>query len=142
MGGMGMGGMMGMGRRMKGMNKALTAGSGNAAPGQLAGGAVLAAEDLDKKKMHKKEKSKWYSRADEAYQTWDKREHFRKYMKERMPHLADGEVDSIGRVLALKKNLQAEGKLSKMYASYFGKSKMDKQEGASDVMMASEKKKK
>jgi hypothetical protein len=133
--GIGIGRMSGMGRGgMMGMNKALSAGSGNAAPGQLAGGAVLAAEDLDKKKMHKKEKSKWYDRADQAYQTWDKREHFRKYMKERMPHLAEGEVDSIGRVLALKKNLQAEGKLSKMYSSYFSK--------GTDSMMASEKKKK
>ena len=108
----------------KKMKKALTAGSGMAAPSQLVGGAALAVEDLDgkKKKLHKKEKSQWYNRADDAYKTWDKREHFRKYMKDRMPHLAEGEVDAIGRVLALKKNLQAEGKLSKMYASYFSKS--------------------
>ena len=151
--GIGIGRGMGMGRsigmRMGEMNKALTAGSGNAAPGQLAGGAALAPEDLDRKKMHnvsmkKKEKSPWYGRADEAYKTWDKREHFRKYMKERMPHLAEGEVDAIGRVLALKKNLQAEDKLSKMFASHYfkGEDKINKQASGTDTMMASEKKKK
>ena len=108
--------------RLGKMEKALTAGSMNAAPGQLAGGSVLGKESLGKK-MHKKEKSKWYSRADEAYKTWDKREKFREYMKKRMPHLAEGEVDAIGKVLALKKNVQAEKNLSKMYASHFIKSK-------------------
>lgn len=117
------------------MNKSLTAGSGMAAPSQLTGGAALARENLEGKpkriptpaqkvndsKMHKKEKTKWFDRADEAYKTWDKREDFRGYMKKRMPHLAEGEVDAIGRVLALKKTVQAEGKLSKMYASYFNK---------------------
>lgn len=105
------------------MEKSLTAGSMNAAPGQLAGGAALGKEDLGKKmqktSLQKKEKSKWYGRADEAYKTWDKREKFRQYMKTRMPHLAEGEVDAIGKVLALKKNLQAEKNLSKMYASHF-----------------------
>jgi hypothetical protein len=38
-----------------------------------------------------------------------------------MPHLAEGEVDAMGRVLALKKNLQAEKNLSKMFASHFTK---------------------
>lgn len=116
------------------MEKSMSAGSGNAAPGQLVGGAALAPEDLDRKKMHKKEKSKWYQRADEAYKTWDKRETFREYMKKRMPHLAEGEVDAIGKCLALKKHVQAEGRLSKMFASHFTK--------GSDVMIASEKKKK
>jgi hypothetical protein len=83
--------------------------------------------------MEKKEKSKWYSRADEAYKTWDKKAHFKEYMQKRMPHLAGGEVDAIGRVLALKKNLKAEGKLSKMYASYF-----NKMEKGTDGFMASE----
>jgi len=71
--------------------------------------------------LKKKEKSHWYERADQAYSTWDKKNQFKDYMKKRMPHLAEGEIDSIGRVLALKKTVQAEGKLSKMYASYFGK---------------------
>lgn len=116
------------------MEKAMTAGSANAAPSQLEGTAALTPEDLDKKKMHKKEKSQWYGRASEAYKTWDKREKFREYMKKRMPHLAEGEVDAIGKVLALKKNLQAEKNLSKMYASHFYK--------GTDQMMAAEDKKK
>lgn len=129
------------------MEKALTAGSMNAAPGQLVGGAALGKEDLGKKiqktSMQKKEKSKWYGRADDAYKTWDKREKFREYMKKRMPHLAEGEIDAIGKVLALKKNIQAEKNLSKMYASHFIKSSsMKKQASGTDIMMASEKKNK
>jgi hypothetical protein len=108
------------------MEKAMTAGSGMAAPSQLEGGAALVSESLDRKKMHKKEKSPWYDRADEAYKSWDKREHFRQYMKKRMPHLADGEVDAIGKCLALKKNIQAEAKLSKMYASHYIKKEVNK----------------
>jgi hypothetical protein len=131
------------------MNKALSAGSGMAAPGMLVGGSALIGEDLERKRikqevkdLEKKEKSKWYGRADEAYQSWDKREKFRKYMKDRMPHLAEGEVDAIGRVLALKKSVQAEKRLSKMFASHYIKSEpMKKQASGTDVMMASEKKK-
>jgi hypothetical protein len=102
------------------LKKAMTAGSGMAAPAQLEGGAALAKEDLKKG-----EKTNWYQQADDAYKTWDKREHFRGYMKKRMPHLAEGEIDAIGRMVALKKTRQAEGKLSKMYASYFGKAEGD-----------------
>jgi len=105
----------------KKMNKALTAGSYNAAPGQLEGGVALGKENLERKSkkvnaLKKKEKSHWFNRADEAYSQWGDREKFRGYMKQRMPHLADGEVDAIGRILALRKNLQAEGKLNSMYA--------------------------
>jgi GNAT superfamily N-acetyltransferase len=139
------------------LKKALTAGSMNAAPGQLVGGAALGKEELKKDtappvptpspspapvtaagiqsgfngalglgSLKKKEKSHWYERADQAYNTWDKKNQFKDYMKKRMPHLAEGEIDSIGRVLALKKTVQAEGKLSKMYASYFNKSELSK----------------
>lgn len=97
------------------LNKAMEAGSSISAPSQLVGGAALGKEDL-KDKMHKKEKTKWYERADQAYSGWDKREQFRSYMKKRMPHLADGEVDSIGRVLALKKTMKNEERLSNMYS--------------------------
>ena len=141
----------------KDLKKALTAGSMNAAPGQLVGGAALGKEELKKDtappvptpspspapvtaagiqsgfnsalglgSLKKKEKSHWYERADQAYNTWDKKNQFKDYMKKRMPHLAEGEIDSIGRVLALKKTVQAEGKLSKMYASYFNKSELSK----------------
>jgi hypothetical protein len=123
------------------IEKSLSAGSGMAAPGQLVGGAALAVEDLaGKKKLRKKEKSHWYDRAEQAYNGWDKKEQFKQYMKKRMPHLAEGEVDAVGRVLALKKDVQKEESLSKMYASYFNKSK--KVEKGSDVMMAAEKDKK
>lgn len=118
------------------LNKALEAGSGMAAPSVLSGGAAIISENLEKPKK-KKGKSQWYSRADQAYSTWDKKEHFKSYMKKRMPHLAEGEIDSIGRVLALRKTLQAEGKLSKMYV----KSYLNKNEELikhSDIMMASE----
>jgi hypothetical protein len=171
----------------------MTAGSGMAAPSQLEGGAALASEDLDKKKMHKnewktaptgvqhmshpsgsrfeipsqgagptklqhydakggmttyspfkspehakahaegllgkseslekKEKSHWYEQAEQAYDTWDKKNHFKDYMKKRMPHLADGEVDAIGKCLALKKARKAENALSKMYANQAVKSR-------------------
>lgn len=133
------------------MNKALDAGSAMAAPSALVGGAALGKESLDKKlrKMYKKEKSSWYKRADEAYNTWSDKENFKGYMKKRMPHLADGEIDSIGRVLALKKTKQAEDGLSKMYASYFNKGELhkfptsqnecnEKLRKGTDIMMASE----
>jgi hypothetical protein len=120
------------------MEKALTAGSSNAAPSQLTGGAALGVESLEgkKKKLQKKEKSHWYERAGQAYDSWDKKNHFKDYMKKRMPHLAEGEIDAIGKVLALKKTVQAEGKLSKMYASQVNKS--EKIEKGTDIMMASE----
>jgi hypothetical protein len=130
--------MGGLGKEEK-MEKAISAGSGMAAPGQLVDGAALAPESLDRKKMHKKEKSHWYDRADQAYKTWDKREHFRQYMKKRMPHLAEGEVDAIGRTLALRKDVQKEKNLSKMFASHYIKSEdLNKQADGTDVMMASE----
>jgi hypothetical protein len=127
------------------MNKAMTAGSGLAAPGNLEGGAALIPESLERRsqkvnKLGKNEKTDWYGRADEAYQSWPDRENFRGYMKKKMPHLAGGEVDAIGRVLALKKDRQKEGALSKMFASHYTKKEdLDK---TTDIMMASEDKKK
>lgn len=163
------------------INKALTAGSGMAAPGQLAGGAALGKEDLSGK-MNKagfgvgimtgrnsssvpkeqtagvsqsmnttvgktdtggmgamglaasEKKSKWLARAEQAYKTWEKREQFEKFMKSKMPHLTKGEIQAIGQTLALKKSIEAEKKMSKMFSSYFGK--------GTDVMMAAEKKEK
>lgn len=101
------------------LNKAMEAGSGNAAPSQLVQGAALGKESLEgsMQKMHKKERSKGYADADNAYSTWDKREEFRSYMKKRMPHLADGEVDAIGRVLAFKQASDKKKKIGNMYAA-------------------------
>lgn len=135
-GGAFIGSQLAMSEKNKKMNKSTEVGSSMAAPSQLTGGAALSKENLDKKSLLKKEKSSWYNRADQAYNTWDKREHFRSYMKQKMPHLAMGEIDAIGRVIALKKTVQAEGKLSKMYASYFNKN--EELEKGSDIMMASE----
>ena len=151
------------------INKALTAGSGMAAPAQLEGGAALGKEELDGKMkkagfgiggvgiisgrnmssvpkeqtagvsqsmnttVGKSEKSKWLARAEEAYKTWEKREQFEQFMKSKMPHLTKGEIQAIGQTLALKKSIEAEKKMSKMFSSYFNKT--------TDVMMANEKKK-
>lgn len=103
-------------RYMGSLKKAMEAGSGNAAPSQLTQGAALAKEDV-MQKMHKKERSKGYADADNAYSGWDKREEFRSYMKKRMPHLADGEVDAIGRVLAFKQASDKKKKIGSMYAA-------------------------
>jgi hypothetical protein len=108
------------------LGKALTAGSGMAAPGQLTGGAALGKEDLVGKK------SKWLARAEQAYKTWEKREQFEKFMKSKMPHLTKGEIQAIGQTIALKKSIEAESKISKMFSSYFNKT--------TDIMMAKEKK--
>ena len=166
--------------QMPGMNKALTAGSGMAAPSQLAGGAALAGEDLHGK-MKKgfgmggmgmmsgrnmnsqpkeetagvgtamnttvgkdetggmgtmglsEKKSKWLMRAEQAYKTWEKREQFENFMESKMPHLTKGEIQAIGQTIALKKSVEAEKGMSKMFSSYFGK--------GTDILMANEKKK-
>lgn len=103
------------------MNKALDAGSAMAAPGQATQGAALQGESLDSTKQeiwlspeHKKKKKKdWAERADEEYDKWEKKEEFRSFMAKRMPHLASGEIDAIGRVVALKKAVQQETVLAK-----------------------------
>jgi hypothetical protein len=91
------------------LQKAMDAGSAMAAPSQLTGTAALSKESLDKKK--------WLARAEEEYDNWDKKEQFVAFMKSRMPHLAKGEIDAIGRTLALKKSLDAENALSRMAKS-------------------------
>ena len=99
------------------ITKALDAGSMMAAPSQLTGGAALGKESLDRKSQ----KSKWLKRAEEAYNSWEKKEEFRAFMKKRMPTLALGEIDAIGKTIALKKAVAAEKSLSKMFASYYQK---------------------
>lgn len=118
------------------MEKALDAGSMMAAPGNLAGGAVLGKESLDKKPK----KVSWLARAEEEYQKWEKREQYQSFMAKRMPHLTKGEIDAIGRTLALKKAVEAEKSLKKMVqSSFMPKGEIGKN---SDIMMASEKNKK
>lgn len=98
------------------LGKALEAGSAIAAPSELTQGAALGKESLEGKK-----KSKWLKRAEEAYNGWEKREEFRSFMRKHMPTLTKGEIDAIGQVLALKKCVAAEGKLSKMCSGYMEK---------------------
>jgi hypothetical protein len=95
------------------MNKGLDAGSMNAAPGQLSGGAALGKENLSGK-MQVTPKSKWLKRAEEEYAKWEKREQFEEFMSKRVPHLAKGEIKAIGKTLALSKAMKAEKKLAKM----------------------------
>lgn len=99
-----------MGIEKKPMDKAEIAGSANVAPSQLTGTAALAKEDVQKKMQ----KSDWLARAEEAYQSWEKKEQFESFMQKRLPHLAKGEVEAIGKTLALKKSLDAEKSLGEI----------------------------
>lgn len=92
------------------MNKAMSAGSGLAAPQALTQGAALAPESLDRK-MKKKE---LLARAEQAYKAWEKREAFENFMAKTMPQMTKGEIMAIGQTLCLKKSLRAEKKLKKM----------------------------
>lgn len=94
--------------------KALSAGSGMAAPSALVGGAALGKENLSGK-IHK---SKWLKRAESEYKTWEKKEQFEKFMSERMPHITKNEIVAIGQALALKKSLKAEKAIAKLSKEY------------------------
>lgn len=96
------------------LGKAMDAGQGNVAPSQLTGTAALSREWLVDGKKKKIEKS-WVELAAEEYQKWDKREQFVQFMQERMPHLAKGEIDAIGKTLVLKKTIDAEFNLTKLF---------------------------
>lgn len=91
------------------LKKAIEAGSYNAAPSTLAGGAVYQTESLGSKKKD------WNKRAKDDYENWPHKEAFESFMKARLPHLHEGEVKAIGRTLALKKNIQAEKSLEKLF---------------------------
>ena len=96
--------------RRQGLHKADTLGSGMAAPSQLSGTSALTKESLDKKGQ----KTDWLKRADQEYSTWDKKEEFKSFMKKKMPHLHECEIDAIGKTLALKKSVEAEKNLKKL----------------------------
>jgi hypothetical protein len=103
--------------RSEKMKKGLDAGSGNAAPGGLGGGAVLGKEDMSgsmQKVGKPNKKSKWLQRAEQEYGKWSKREEFENYMAKRMPHLKKGEIRAIGQTICLSKSLKAEESLSKL----------------------------
>jgi hypothetical protein len=60
---------------------------------------------------------KWLNRAEEAYNSWSKKEEFRNFMHKRLPNLTKTEVDALGRSLMLKKTLQAEKALGELVKS-------------------------
>ncbi len=91
------------------LHKALTAGGMNAAPSTLVDGSAYQTESLKSKK-----KTDWNKRAKEEYQNWSHREKFEKFMSQRMPHLAMGEIQAIGRTISLNKSLNFEKELSKL----------------------------
>jgi hypothetical protein len=107
-----------------GMAKAMSAGSGMCAPGALSGGAALGKESLDKKMR----KAEWLARAEQAYQSWTKKEQFENFMAKHMPSLTKGEVSAIGQTLALRKSLRAESKLKKMITDQGQDSYVNKKE--------------
>ena len=121
------------------MAKALDAGSMNAAPGQLSGGAALGRENMSNKMQTttmpkpptikpaniarpnkgfgaiiSKSKSKWLKRAEEEYSKWPQKDKFEKFMAKRMPHLAKHEIQALGKALALSKSMKAEKTLAKI----------------------------
>jgi hypothetical protein len=105
-----MGGGMMRSEKKGNLKKAMTAGSGMCAPGNLSGGAALAPESVDKKMK----KSQWLARAEEAYASWEKREQFENFMAKHLPNLTKSEIAVIGQTLALRKSLRAEKKLAEM----------------------------
>jgi len=112
------------GRPSPSMAKAMTAGSGMAAPGNLVQGAALAPESVDKKMK----KAQWLARAEEAYKAWEKREQFENFMAKHMPSLTKSEITVIGQTLALRKSLRAEKKLEKLMARDTENSWLDRSE--------------
>lgn len=91
------------------LGKSLDAGSGNAAPTALSGGAVYQTENLGSKK-----KTDWNKRAKQEYDQWPQKEKFESFMKARLPHLHEGEIRAIGRVISLNKSLDFESALDKL----------------------------
>lgn len=97
------------------LKKALEAGSTNAAPSTLTNGAAYQSESLSSSQSDMGEhnfkgtkKKDWNKRAKEDYKNWPEREKFEKFMSARMPHLKLGEIQAIGRTVALKKSFEAE----------------------------------
>lgn len=51
-------------------------------------------------------RKKWIKKADTLYDQWEKKEEFRAFMQKRLPTLALGEIDAIGKTIALSKSLK------------------------------------
>lgn len=86
-----------------GMSKAMDTGSGMAAPGQLVQGAALSVESLERKK-----RKELFKKAEDLYNSWGEKEAFESFMQKRMPNLHKGEMEAIGKALALKKSQHAD----------------------------------
>lgn len=69
------------------VRKALEAGSYNAAPGTLSGGAALQVEDQGLRRAH------LLATAKAAYRDWDKSEPFKKFLKNRLPEASEEFLD-------------------------------------------------
>lgn len=102
------------------ITKALDAGSAMAAPSALSGGAALGMQSMGSMfsfgMKRKKKENPWLARAEEEYQTWEKKEEFFNFMQKRMPNMKKNEIDAIGRTVALKKGIEN----SKKWLSKFG----------------------
>jgi hypothetical protein len=94
------------------LKKAIEAGSYNAAPGTLVNGAAY-----QKESFPTPAKKDWKKRAKDDYENWPHREKFEKFMQARMPHLALGEIQAIGRTIALKKTIDFEKSLKNLVKS-------------------------
>jgi hypothetical protein len=107
--------------KQKPLQKAVEAGSYNAAPSSLVNGAAYQVEGLSSKQAKTgaedhnfqgtKKKTDWNKRSKDEYERWPQREAFEKFMSARMPHLALGEIKAVGRALALSKSLDLERSL-------------------------------
>jgi hypothetical protein len=67
-------------------------------------------------------KSETLLRAEQAYNTWGKKEEFEKFMSNRWPHFTKGEIKAFGHAIMLGKSLDAESNLAKMMGSFYEKS--------------------
>lgn len=63
-------------------------------------------------KEYKQHKSELLIRAEQEYDSWNKKEQFREFMRQKMPKLTLPEIDALGKSLALKKSLDLEKILS------------------------------
>lgn len=85
----------------------------------------IATKELSKLKSAKKPKltkSEKLIRAEQAYDTWGKKEEFEKFMSNSWPHFTKGEIKAFGHAIMLGKSLDAESSLAKMMGSFYEKS--------------------
>jgi hypothetical protein len=99
----------------KELKKAIEAGSYNAAPSTLTNGAAYQTESLGSRQastgaedhnFQATKKKDWNKKANEEYDKWPHKEKFESFMKARLPHLHDGEIRAIGKLVSLKKSLE------------------------------------